>query len=54
MKAHVFGNSSSPAVATYGLRKYVQRTDIYGSDEAVFVVHNFYVDDGLTSVLLAE
>ena len=27
MKAHVFGNSPSPAVATYGLRKCVEGAD---------------------------
>ena len=47
MRAHVFGNSPSPAVATYGLRKCVE-----GADEAVqkFVHDNFYVDDGLVSL----
>lgn len=54
MKAHAFGNSPSPAVATYGLRKCVQQTDVYGDDVAEFVTHNFYVDDGLTSLTSAE
>lgn len=42
MKVHVFGNTTSPAIATYGLRK---------SDENVknFVVKIFFVDDGLLS-----
>lgn len=46
MRVHVFGNSPSPAVATYGLRKTVE-----GSDEEVkeFVNNNFYVDDGVVS-----
>ena len=46
MKARVFGNSPSPAVATYGLRKCVE-----GADEDVqkYVCENFYVDDGLIS-----
>ncbi|XP_062619290.1 uncharacterized protein LOC134280860 [Saccostrea cucullata] len=54
MRAHAFGNSASPAVATYGLRKCVERTNVYGADVADFVVHNFYVDDGLTSVPSVE
>ena len=47
MCVHVFGNSPSPAIATYGLRKSVE-----GSDEMVksFVNDDFYVDDALTSV----
>ena len=46
MKVHVFGNSPSPAVATYGLRKAVS-----DSSEEVknFVENNFYIDDGLMS-----
>ena len=42
----VFGNSPSPAVATYGLRKAVN-----GADEDVidYVERNFYADDGLAS-----
>ncbi|KAK7081626.1 hypothetical protein SK128_002645 [Halocaridina rubra] len=35
---------TSPAVATYGLRKSVEQADRYVHD---FVNHNFYVDDGL-------
>nr|XP_022329399.1 uncharacterized protein LOC111128201 [Crassostrea virginica] len=47
MKAHVFGNSPSPAVATYGLRKCID-----GADEDVqkYVCENCYVDDGLMSL----
>lgn len=46
MTVHVFGNSPSPAIATYGLRKAVE-----GSSEDVkdFVNNDFYVDDGLLS-----
>ena len=46
MTVHVFGNSPSPAVATYGIRKAVE-----GSREEVknLVNNNFYVDDGLLS-----
>lgn len=50
MNVHVFGNSSSPAVATYGLRKTAtEGRDEFGTDVEDFVIHNFYVDDGLTS-----
>lgn len=50
MTVHVFGNSPSPAVAIYGLR----RAALLGQDEhgvraKQFVARNFYVDDGLTS-----
>ena len=46
MTVHVFGNSPSPAVATYGLRKSVEDAS---PDVKDFVTHDFYVDDGLTS-----
>ncbi|KAM4591910.1 uncharacterized protein PAE49_019480 [Odontesthes bonariensis] len=51
MKVHVFGNSPSPAVATYGLR----RAALHGEGEfghaAKELVHrNFYVDDGLAAL----
>ena len=46
MCKHVFGNSPSPAIASYGLRKAVEYAD---SDVIEFVHRNFYVDDGLTS-----
>ena len=50
MKVHVFGNSPSPAVATYGLHK---TADLAGSaegkDMTTFVKRNFYVDDALSS-----
>jgi hypothetical protein len=51
MCKHVFGNSPSPAIATYGLRKTVAECDTeFGSDVRQFVNRNFYVDDGITSV----
>ena len=50
MKVHIFGNTSSPAVATYGLRKTAEVGEAdYGSDVKDFVNSNFYVDDGLKS-----
>lgn len=55
MCKHVFGNSPSPAVASYGLRKTVQECENeFGSDVREFVERNFYVDDGLMSVSTAE
>ena len=51
MCVHVFDNSPSPAVATYGLRKAVN-----GANEDVinYVERNFYVDDGLASCKTTE
>lgn len=46
MRVHVFGNTPSPAVASYGLRKSVEEAD---PDVRSFVTDDFYVDDGLTS-----
>ncbi len=51
MKVHVFGNSPSPAVATYGLRRAVDLGgNTYDMDVQNFVGRDFYVDDGLTSL----
>ena len=51
MCVHVFGNSPSPAVATYGLRRTVENCDrLYGSDVKSFIGRDFYVDDGLISM----
>ena len=47
MTVHVFGNSPSPAVATYGLRKTVEKSAREVKD---FVTRNFYVDDGVVSL----
>lgn len=47
MTSHVFGNSPSPAIASYGLLKTVEHADLDVKD---FVHHNFYVDGGLTSL----
>ena len=46
MTVHVFGNTPSPAVATYGLRRSVEHAE---QDVQHFVKQNFYVDDGLVS-----
>jgi hypothetical protein len=47
MTSDVFGNTPSPAVATYGLRQAVAKSD---EDVKSFVCDDFYVDDGLTSL----
>ncbi|XP_062603305.1 uncharacterized protein LOC134265079 [Saccostrea cucullata] len=47
MCVHVFGNSPSPAVATYGLRRCVEHSEEPEVKE--FVNNQFYVDDGLAS-----
>ncbi|KAK3730804.1 hypothetical protein QZH41_001160 [Actinostola sp. cb2023] len=55
MKVHIFGSTSSPAVATYGLRKTaeVEKAN-FGPDAADLVNRNFYVDDALKSVPTVE
>lgn len=51
MCVHVFGNSPSPAVATYGLRRTAEIAENqYGHDVRKFVEKNFYFDDALTSL----
>ncbi|VDI07405.1 Hypothetical predicted protein [Mytilus galloprovincialis] len=55
MCVNVFGNSASPAVATYGLRKTVENSnETFGSDVKTFVNRDFYVDDGLISLPESE
>ena len=50
MKVHLFGAKSSPAVATYGLRKIASDYQNMSTEAANFIRRDFYVDDGLTSV----
>ena len=47
MTVHVFGNSPSPAIATYGLRKAVNNCQTSIKD---FVNESFYIDDGVKSM----
>ncbi|KAM4019382.1 uncharacterized protein ACNLHF_000087 [Anomaloglossus baeobatrachus] len=55
MRVHVFGNSPSPAVATYGLRRTaLEGESEYGTDARGFVEKDFYVDDGLKSLPTEE
>ncbi|XP_056377073.1 uncharacterized protein LOC130273782 isoform X1 [Hyla sarda] len=49
IKVHVFGNSPSPAVAIYNLRRAAQQGERHGQEATQFVMKNFYVDDGLAS-----
>ena len=50
MCVHVFGNSPSPAVAIYGLRRAAKEEENKcGSDVRSFVEQEFYVDDALKS-----
>ncbi|XP_038077337.1 uncharacterized protein LOC119745185 [Patiria miniata] len=46
MRKHVFGNTPSPAVATYGLRDLAKDAE---PDVREFINNEFYVDDGLAS-----
>lgn len=51
MRVHVFGNSPSPSVAIYGLRRAIHEgAHKHGEDAVQFVKRHFYVDDGLISV----
>ncbi|XP_071138485.1 uncharacterized protein [Mytilus edulis] len=51
MTVHVFGNSPSPAVATFRLRRTAEISETeFGKDVKDYVVRNFYVDDGLNSL----
>jgi hypothetical protein len=51
MTVHLFGATSSPGCANYGLRKLADdNADEFGLEVANFVKRDFYVDDGLKSV----
>ncbi|KAK3544553.1 hypothetical protein QTP86_016535, partial [Hemibagrus guttatus] len=55
MKVHVFGNSPSPTVAIYGLRKAAHlEGKEQDSEVQQFVERDFYVDDGLKSLPTVE
>ncbi|XP_067950302.1 uncharacterized protein [Watersipora subatra] len=49
MRVHLFGATSSPAVATYSLQKLADQHE-ETSAASEFIKRNFYVDDGITSV----
>jgi hypothetical protein len=47
MKVHLFGNTSSPAVATTAPRLTARTEEHnYGTDAREFVERDFYIDDG--------
>ena len=50
MTVHLFGATSSPAVATFGLRKLAMENKHNYPQAADFLQRDFYVDDGITSV----
>ena len=51
MKVHLFGASSSPGCANFGLKRAADDDEEeFGTKAAVFIRKNFYVDDGLKSV----
>nr|XP_055049264.1 uncharacterized protein LOC129434357 [Misgurnus anguillicaudatus] len=55
MKVHLFGASSSPGCANFGLKHLAtQGQDQYSKDTIRFIQRNFYVDDGLASVQTEE
>ena len=55
MNVHLFWNTSSPAVATYGLQKTALVEEAkFGVDAKEFVDNNFYIDDGLKSTSTSE
>lgn len=50
MHVHVFGNSPSPAIVIYGLRRAAKQGEAeFGGDARQYVERDFYVDDGLKS-----
>lgn len=55
MGVHLFGNTCSPAIATFGLRRTADDgEEKFGREAKEFVHNDFYVDDGLTSRPTAE
>ena len=51
MKVHLFGASSSPGCANFGLRRAADDgEEEFGTDAAAFIRKDFFVDDGLKSV----
>ena len=50
MTVHLFGATSSPNCAKYGLRRIALDHGQHSPEAQNFILKNFYVDDGLTSV----
>ena len=50
MTVHIFGNTSSPAVATFGLQKTAdEEKEEFGDAPNKFIHDDFYLDDEITS-----
>ena len=55
MRVHLFGAVSSPGCPNFGLKRAADDGEKeYGEQAAEFIRRDFYVDDGLTSVLTAD
>ena len=54
MTVHLFGATSSPGVATFGLRTIAQQYADSLPQAVSFIKNDFYVDDGITSVASEE
>jgi hypothetical protein len=55
MNVHLYGAVSPPGCANFGLQRAAEDGEKeFGSPAAHFIKHNFYVDDGLTSVASTE
>ncbi|KAL0147688.1 hypothetical protein M9458_056997 [Cirrhinus mrigala] len=54
MKVHLFGASSSPGCANYGLKCLASMNESEYPSAASFIRNNFYVDDGLISLETVE
>lgn len=54
MNVHLFGAASSPGCANYGLQHLAKELKHIYPLGSQFIMRNFYVDDGITSVDKAE
>ena len=55
MTVHLFGATSSPWCANFGLKRIASDNEAeYGQEVANFVGHDFYVDDGLKSLATVD
>lgn len=54
MRVHLFGATSSPGCASYGFKHMASQEKEEYPSTAQFITHDFYIDDGLSSVESAE
>ena len=54
MKVHLFGATASPGSASYAIKHLANQERVTYPTAAHFIIHDFYVDDGLTSVESTE